>query len=618
MSDIAQILGVTAISASSSDLVPAPAVPPPPKPPSQQPSKAIKLQSLPKEVVKLLEGSHADEKGSEALDLPTRVPTLAKPVPSSAITAHEAKVDVVKVGNKLISTSKPARKWAWAPFSSSARTDGAIFHHWVRANVEYPDYPYARFDIHLDPVTFNDEEYNTYLQSDTWSKSQTDFLLELARRFELRWPIIHDRWLEAFGMDCVEKVEDLQHRYYSVAAKLNAARIAQEAAKEVQNLVAASKSTAEESKGSGASEAILMETAAARALAASEMEQQPPIAHIGTGTSNKAFDLEYERARRAHMEALWNRSKEDELEEIEIRKELKLVEAQLRKLKKAGRHVLAAAKGQTQGVGAPGGGGLPGIHPTALDQAFESVAPQPVPQVPYLQSARLVPPATGGSAGINKALLTRMDEILALLKVPSKPLPTKRVCDLYDQVRRDALTLLVCQKQAIQKEGSIQSKRIRLAKLSGENRVIDEETLLGIAPSVPVASSPVARTKSKSAGPGGKSKANQNTGAATGTSGSSKTKGAKVTTSAGSAPPVALKPDAPPSMLKASTSVGADVTKSGGKKSGKRKRKPETVASPGPVAPPSGTGQATPAIAASSAPDDAANHAKKRPKKSNI
>ncbi|GKZ01109.1 hypothetical protein MPSEU_001062400 [Mayamaea pseudoterrestris] len=511
MSDIAQILGVSK-ELSSASVVPTPAAPPPAKPPGYQPNKSMQL----------LGGGASSTSQASVMSLkhPMSVPVVTKlntmTSSNTSVAASESNIrlesgpDVVKVGNKFISIAKPARKWAWAPFSSSARTDGAIFHHWVRANVEYPDYPYARFDIHLDPVTYNDEEYKSYCQNDSWSKSQTDFLLELARRFELRWPIIHDRWIEAFGIDCSEKIEDLQHRYYSVASKLNAARIAQEAAKEVQHLVASTAASRHDSSGhtSGAPEAILMETAAARALASTESENQPLIQNTGSGTTNKKFDLEYERGRRAHLEALWNRPKEDEVEELEIRKELKLVEAQLRKLKKSGRHVLAAAKGKASGgtLTMPGST-VPCIDPAVLDQAFGSTAPKPVSQVPYLQSGRLAPPATGGTAGINKSLLNRMDEMLTHLKVPAKPIATKRVSDLYDQVRRDALTLLVCQKQVIQKEGIIQSKRLRLAKLGGEGRVVDEDTLLGITPAVPVASSPVARAKTKNPGSGGKTKA---------------------------------------------------------------------------------------------------------------
>ena len=36
------------------------------------------------------------------------------------------------------------------------------------------------------------------LQDPDWTKGETDYLLELTRRFELRWPVIYDRWSEHF------------------------------------------------------------------------------------------------------------------------------------------------------------------------------------------------------------------------------------------------------------------------------------------------------------------------------------------------------------------------------------------------------------------------------------
>ena len=69
----------------------------------------------------------------------------------------------------------------WAPFSSTARNDGANFYHWVKAGVEYPDYPFARFNVHLDSVEYTDEEYSMYLANSEWTRSDTDLLMGLCR-----------------------------------------------------------------------------------------------------------------------------------------------------------------------------------------------------------------------------------------------------------------------------------------------------------------------------------------------------------------------------------------------------------------------------------------------------
>jgi DNA methyltransferase 1-associated protein 1 len=346
--------------------------------------------------------------------------------------------------------------------------------------------------------------------------------MELTRKFELRWPVIHDRWFDFYhseqgGENPVSRsVDDLQQRYYSVAAILSQIRISQEAAAEAEQLSAViPDQTAPDAKEK--TEALLLETAAAKALATSNLNNQPLMNTVGTGTSNKMFDAAYERERRSQLDHMWNRSKEEELEEIELRRELKAIEAQLRKLKKMGGHIIASS--QTASTGAsrlnsaassrnPSRSVSPvpraniADSPAVLDQSFASTAPIPMPQTPYLQSGRLAPPATGGAAGLNKTLLAKMDQTLSELKISLRPVPTKRVCDLYDSVRKDTLTLLTLKKMLMQKEGNLQSKRVKLSKLrGGDGHVPDEETLLGIIPPTPA---PAAATTT---GKGSKSKA---------------------------------------------------------------------------------------------------------------
>jgi DNA methyltransferase 1-associated protein 1 len=437
-------------------------LPPPPMPASHHPSRAHKLTAIAPPVMDLLVGKAQDH---DTAALPPIAPSF-----------H------IKVGNKLIDSRKATRKWAWDAFSSSARNDGQLFSHWVRAGVDYPDYPYARFDVHLDSVLYNDEEYSQFLQDPLWTKSETDKLMDLARIMEMRWAVIHDRWRDTFQ---ARPIEDLMYRYYHVAAALAQVRIQKEASTEVAALTSV---TVEPEH----TEQHLLETAAARALATCDPLHQPLISNLGTGTANKnAFHLEKERERRAHLNLIWNRTKEEELEEAELRKELILVDAQLRKLKKSGGH-LPAARAVSP---------MPTVAESAaiLQKSFAASAPTPVAGTPYLQSARQVPPAPG--RGINKNTLKRMDAVLEELNVTGKPLPTKRNCDMYDSVRKDVLTLLSLQKMVMMREGMLQTKRLRLAKMGGGGRIIEEETLLGIAPTAPPAAPAPPLRKSKSTKP---------------------------------------------------------------------------------------------------------------------
>lgn len=41
---------------------------------------------------------------------------------------------------------------------------------------------------------YSEQEYQLYLHDDAWTKAETDHLFDLARRFDLRFVVIHDRY----------------------------------------------------------------------------------------------------------------------------------------------------------------------------------------------------------------------------------------------------------------------------------------------------------------------------------------------------------------------------------------------------------------------------------------
>ena len=68
---------------------------------------------------------------TETISQPTAEETLSQP---TTTTNTKKLPPSIKLGNRLILTSKTPRQWAWSAFTSSARKDTAIFNHWVRAN----------------------------------------------------------------------------------------------------------------------------------------------------------------------------------------------------------------------------------------------------------------------------------------------------------------------------------------------------------------------------------------------------------------------------------------------------------------------------------------------------
>ncbi|ELU18095.1 hypothetical protein CAPTEDRAFT_174434 [Capitella teleta] len=110
------------------------------------------------------------------------------------------------------------RPWKWMPFTNPARKDGAVFHHWRRVADEGVDYPFARFNKSVDIPTFSDVEYHQHLHDEGWTRAETDHLLELANRFDLRFIAMHDRWDEQQFVK--RSVVDLKERYYHISNTL--------------------------------------------------------------------------------------------------------------------------------------------------------------------------------------------------------------------------------------------------------------------------------------------------------------------------------------------------------------------------------------------------------------
>ncbi|RYH05317.1 hypothetical protein EON65_45050, partial [archaeon] len=168
-------------------------------------------------------------------------------------------------------------KWNFAAIVNSARSDSlTALRHWVKADMTFTDYPYAKFNTHIDIVQYTDAEYEQLLSDPHWSKADTDKLMDLCNLYDLRWAVVHDR----YEGTVYRGVEDLMARYYSVLQKIRQAK---------------------------------------------NIPKTDDIASI---------DLDKEHKRRSVQDALFRRTKEDEAEEMRVKDELKAVEAILKKNKR--------------------------------------------------------------------------------------------------------------------------------------------------------------------------------------------------------------------------------------------------------------------------------------------
>ena len=87
-----------------------------------------------------------------------------------------------------------------------------IFIH-INKNITY------LFSQQVSIPSYSESEYNQFLKSEDWSQAETDHLIDLCQRFDLRFIVIHDRWDRAAFRD--RSVEDLKERYYSICATLS-------------------------------------------------------------------------------------------------------------------------------------------------------------------------------------------------------------------------------------------------------------------------------------------------------------------------------------------------------------------------------------------------------------
>ncbi|KAG7414130.1 SWR1-complex protein 4 [Fusarium oxysporum f. sp. rapae] len=174
--------------------------------------------------------------------------------------------EVTHFKKRRFASRKPAARWEMRSFKNSARSDSDFtLRHWRRKDEkqdgsdvspeqtnqgEQPqlsrdgteDSAFAKYNVQVSVPQYSEGQYQQSLQHNDWTKEETDYLLELARDFDLRWPLIWDRYEwnppatngEADDDGDESKaivpatrprsLEDLKARYYEVASKMMAAQ----------------------------------------------------------------------------------------------------------------------------------------------------------------------------------------------------------------------------------------------------------------------------------------------------------------------------------------------------------------------------------------------------------
>ncbi|KAK6054374.1 Myb-like DNA-binding domain protein [Cooperia oncophora] len=120
---------------------------------------------------------------------------------------------------------RPVRKYKWVPFTNEARNDSLQLYHWQRVDrLENPEpYPFSKFNKVISIPDFTDEEYEKHFKVEKWTLEETRHLFDVCRRFDIRWPIVHDRFdREKYGL---RSMEDLKERFYAIVNEIAVMRV---------------------------------------------------------------------------------------------------------------------------------------------------------------------------------------------------------------------------------------------------------------------------------------------------------------------------------------------------------------------------------------------------------
>jgi DNA methyltransferase 1-associated protein 1 len=370
------------------------------------------------------------------------------------------------------------KRWMWKPFANSARKDNATFHHWVRADAELSDYPFARFNKPVDVFQFTEVEYDKYItnnkmkpdiaavnnlnvQSDAfWTKEETLLLFDLLKKYELCWPVVFDNYVvSSLESDKFKahSIEQMKERYYSISTRILFARLHDASLKFPEKILAF-------------------------------YEQ-----------SMKAFQsLNYnpdaEQRKRKQIDAAFRRSNESLSQERAIMKELKAIEVTIRKTAAKGGKFLSNIL-ETPDSSSPLTGSLEydqkPIVPTLLDantgsasvpvvvadlkktkgRPRKSVAVEgpllaetgaQLPSKPYvdpftsavaLRSAQVSAPLN--APGPNLATMRKAKEMIQGLRISERPIPTSRVLPVYHSLLRETSELIELAKEVDEAEKKV-------------------------------------------------------------------------------------------------------------------------------------------------------------------
>lgn len=121
---------------------------------------------------------------------------------------------------KISGKINQGQQWIWSQFNNPGREDKFKLYHWQRKEDVNKDYEFTRFNKKIELIEFSIEEYNSLIKpnDDNWTYKETKYLWELLARFDLRFPVVYDRYDDKEYQS--RTIEELKDRYYSICRKI--------------------------------------------------------------------------------------------------------------------------------------------------------------------------------------------------------------------------------------------------------------------------------------------------------------------------------------------------------------------------------------------------------------
>lgn len=406
-----------------------------------------------------------------------------------------------------------ASKWTWAIFSPASQPqerritpddvpgkdeESLRLYHWVKGagpsstNPCPVEYPFARFNAPCHAITLEPAEYETIVEAQDltmgWTRAETEHLLLLCQRYTLRWPVIADRFHSHFtepdhhpSVETTTKkkcIEVMKHRYYTLATLLHQHRMA--SSRNSTPALSMKPETAEDmiTEATGNNRAMAdtasgVEVSTTTPITAQERQPQQPRAGLDTIPSGYEFQLEHEQKRKHQLDLMFRRTPESEAAILDCQKQIQLLDQRLKKQQKQRTPASGTTTSLTSspGLGLGLGGGIPALDARTKQKLVQSVVHNSgssqvqLPPGVYLrsQSQRLTSNQSTKTvnnphvvnpkqAALNEQYKFKVEALLKELRIPERPLPTARVCQIFDLVREDVMKLLSLQKLVVKKE----------------------------------------------------------------------------------------------------------------------------------------------------------------------